>query len=698
MLVCQEMTTVRVIFLCLLGWALSVAGAQTAPHAESVPGIRVGPSYVSLPGPWKFSPGDSPGSGETPLWASPSFDDSAWSGMDLHAKAGQIDPGYGDPEYLKGWSAHGFPRLVGYAWYRLRIHVASATEAVWIKMPDHVDDSYQVYANGQYVGEFGHFTADGVACYRSRAMTFPLPAPDAHGNLLIAIRFYEEPFVLVGGTTGDSGGMHQAPVVGIRAAVQELRARERTGRLLDVIVSIFVSGFLFIAAAGALWIWLIDRPRRTYLWLALGLVSLALPALVIVVAFFTYLLTQGMVNEFTAAFSAIGLVAWIFFWRDWFGLQWGRRMNLLALGLVVLESVAESGIIFSTHIPISLILATMVLRAAGKFALGILLFVALYQGARKDRTGVAVALPPILLLIVSQFSQELISWFRIRTSIFPFGVQITVQDAAHVLLVLVTGALAVRRFIGSQVSQRLERQTIDQEMEQARELQQRVLVPEENTSALFAVQTAYHPARTVGGDFFQVIAYPDDSLLVVVGDVSGKGMAAAMLVAVLVGALRTRADETSDPAEILRTLNERLLGRAGSHFATCVAAHLSPRGVMTVANAGHLPPYVNGVALDLPGSMPLGILPGNRPDVETVALSPGDYISFLTDGVLEARNDAGQLLGFEQTARLSSQPAEAIALAAILHGQDDDITVVGVSLAGVASKGRRDLRMEASPA
>ena len=117
---------------------------------------------------------------------------------------------------------------------------------------------------------------------------------------------------------------------------------------------------------------------------------------------------------------------------------------------------------------------------------------------------------------------------------------------------------------------------------------------------------------------------------------------------------------------------------------------------MTVANAGHLPPYVNGVALDLPGSMPLGILPGSRPDLETVKLAPGDYLTFLTDGVLEARNAAGQLLGFEQTARLSSQPAESIAAAAIQHGQDDDITVVGVRVAPATSEALDSSLMQAA--
>ncbi len=692
------MRTARFVLVCLLTWVLGIAHAQTSTPLSSVTRIHVDKSLVTLSGPWKFAPGDSSREGAGLLWASPGFDDRAWTDMDLHSRAGQIDPGYGDPEYLKGWSAHGFPTLVGYAWYRLRIHVDGPGQPLWIKMPDHTDDSYQVFANGQYVGEFGDFTSDRVKCYRSRAMAFPLPPPDAHGDLLIAIRFYEEPFVLVGGTTGDSGGMHQAPVIGVQEAVQELRAHERTGRILSVIVSIFVSGFLFIAAAGAFWIWLIDRLRRTYLWLALGLVFLALPALVLVVAFFSYVMAQSQVNQFVAGFTALGFIAWIFFWRDWFGLVWNRRMNLIVLTLALLEPVGESGILFSTHIPISIIFVAIAVRAAGKFALGILLFVALFQGARKDRTGALLALPPILLLIVSQFSSELISWFRIRTSIFPYGVQISVTDVALVVLVLVTGALAVRRFIGSQVSQLLERQTIDQELEQARELQQRVLVPEANTSALYAAATAYHPARTVGGDFFQVIPNPDGSLLVVVGDVSGKGVAAAMLVAVLVGALRTCADHTFEPAAILATLSDRLLGRAGNHVATCVVAHLHPGGLMTFANAGHLPPYRNGVALEFSGSIPLGMVPGSRYEVCSVQLNSGDTITFLTDGVLEARNAAGQLLGFDETARLSSQPPESIAAAAIQHGQDDDITVVGIRVRSLLPDGENSRTWEAIPA
>jgi serine phosphatase RsbU (regulator of sigma subunit) len=183
-----------------------------------------------------------------------------------------------------------------------------------------------------------------------------------------------------------------------------------------------------------------------------------------------------------------------------------------------------------------------------------------------------------------------------------------------------------------------------------------------------------------------------------VGDVSGKGVAAAMLVAVLVGAVRTRADETFDPAAILHTLNDRLLGRAGDHFATCVAAHVRPGGTMLIANAGHIPPYRNGIAVELPGSMPLGIVADAEYELHSVALESDDHLTFVTDGVLEARNSAGQLLGFEQLAQLSSLPAEAIAQAAITHGQDDDITIVSVRLCGVARSAEAAPVLRALPA
>jgi Stage II sporulation protein E (SpoIIE) len=487
-----------------------------------------------------------------------------------------------------------------------------------------------------------------------------------------------EPFVLFGGTTGDTGGMHQTPLVGLHDQIESLRAQAMSGRTLGSVTDVFVSLLTLIAAAGAFWIWILDRPRKTYLWLTLSFFFSVAPVAVLLIGFFTYAISQGVVNVLTETFAVLALLCWLLFWRQWFQLARNVRFNLFVTTIVLVNILSQFFIFFSPFISGSSALAALAVRGACDTALGLMLFFLLLQSFRKDRTGALVALVPIILLGIGTLSNELIAWFNIRTSFFPLGIQISVKDVAVTLLVLVVGVLVGRRFVSSQVAERLERLSIDQDLEHASELQQRVLIPEPIHSNIFTVETAYHPARTVGGDFFQIIPYPDGSLLIIVGDVSGKGIGAAMLVAVLVGTARTRAESSPNPTQLLACLNDRMIGRAGGHFATCIAAHISPDGTMHIANAGHIPPYRNGVALDLPGAIPLGIIPGTSYDVATIQLDPGDHLTFLTDGVPEARNAAGSLLGFDETASLSSLPPEAIAQAASAYGQDDDITIVSV--------------------
>jgi phosphoserine phosphatase RsbU/P len=211
-------------------------------------------------------------------------------------------------------------------------------------------------------------------------------------------------------------------------------------------------------------------------------------------------------------------------------------------------------------------------------------------------------------------------------------------------------------------------------------------VPEILHSPAFAVEAEYRPAQTVGGDFFQTLSKPDGSLLVVVGDVSGKGMSAAMLVAVRVGAIRTRADESFDPAAMLTMLNQRLIGRSGGHLATCLVAELRPGGTMHVANAGHLPPYLNGQELDLEGSLPLGAADVIDPSSRIITLEPGDRLTFLTDGVVEAMNSQNELFGFDRARTISNQSAAAIVQRAQAFGQHDDITVLSIKFTGAASE------------
>jgi len=124
----------------------------------------------------------------------------------------------------------------------------------------------------------------------------------------------------------------------------------------------------------------------------------------------------------------------------------------------------------------------------------------------------------------------------------------------------------------------------------------------------FTLTSAYRPAQEVGGDFFQIIPLEGGSTLVILGDVSGKGLKAAMAVSLIVGAARTVAEFSTSPAEILAGLNRRLYGRLQGGFATCVAMRLDADGSCTIASAGHPSPFLNNAELNLPGALPLGLL------------------------------------------------------------------------------------------
>jgi serine phosphatase RsbU (regulator of sigma subunit) len=182
----------------------------------------------------------------------------------------------------------------------------------------------------------------------------------------------------------------------------------------------------------------------------------------------------------------------------------------------------------------------------------------------------------------------------------------------------------------------------------------------------------------VGGDFFQVLPDQNGGLLVVVGDVAGKGLPAAMLVSVLVGAVRTAAAYSHKPDEILAQLNERLLGRTQGGFSTALCAHISADGQVTVANAGHLSPYLDGIEVELPGALPLGVLNDVRYESTRFPLGNSSRLAFYSDGVVEAQNQKGELFGFDRARSISTQPAAAIAEAARQFGQEDDITVVTI--------------------
>jgi serine phosphatase RsbU (regulator of sigma subunit) len=216
------------------------------------------------------------------------------------------------------------------------------------------------------------------------------------------------------------------------------------------------------------------------------------------------------------------------------------------------------------------------------------------------------------------------------------------------------------------------------ELEAAREIQQRLVPASLPALAGYKLEAAYRPAEEVGGDFYQVLSQSDGSALVVVGDVSGKGLKAAMTGALAIGALRTLAAENLGPAALLSRLNRQIRDTQDSGFITCLCTRIGPEGAVTVANAGHLSPYRRGEEIPIDSGLPLGIDAGIEYAETQFRLEPGDTLTLISDGVVEAMNSEGQLYGFERTRAISTQSAGSIASAAQAFGQEDDITVLTV--------------------
>ncbi len=226
-----------------------------------------------------------------------------------------------------------------------------------------------------------------------------------------------------------------------------------------------------------------------------------------------------------------------------------------------------------------------------------------------------------------------------------------------------------------------ERALLAGEMQAAQEIQQALVPASLDTLPGFEIAVAFRPIREVGGDFYNCHVLPGNRQRILIGDVSGKGAAAAMTAAVLIGAAQRR--EFESPAQLLQHLNLVLADMNVQGFATCLCAEIFADGKLTLANAGHLAPYCNGEEIHVQPGLPLGISRDEIYSETSFRISPGAVLTLLSDGVVEAQSANGDLFGFDRTRSLSARPADQIAQAAQRFGQKDDITVLTLSFAPV---------------
>ena len=262
-------------------------------------------------------------------------------------------------------------------------------------------------------------------------------------------------------------------------------------------------------------------------------------------------------------------------------------------------------------------------------------------------------------------------------------------------------AIRVAQLVREQEAEVRQRERIEQELKVAQLIQQQFLPRDLPDLPGWHVAAYYQPARAVGGDFYDFIPLPGDQIGIVVGDVTDKGVPAALVMATTHAILRAEAPRLVAPAEVLERANDLLVEEMPAHmFVTCLYAVLDPgSGRLRFANAGHNLPYLRGeggvTELRATG-MPLGLLPGMRYEEKEVALTGGDGLLLHSDGLAEAHSPDGDMFGFPRLSKLSGDRPAGEELIDLLLAelarftgpgweQEDDITLVTLRRTGGAS-------------
>jgi predicted ester cyclase len=254
---------------------------------------------------------------------------------------------------------------------------------------------------------------------------------------------------------------------------------------------------------------------------------------------------------------------------------------------------------------------------------------------------------------------------------------------------------APSELMGERLEQEVsERARVERELEVARSIQQASLPEEVPELEDWRIDPFYQPAREVGGDFYDFHLLPEGKLGLVVGDATGKGVPAALVMSTTLGMLQStaRALGSPSPGEVLEQVNETLVARVPTNmFVTCFYAILDPiSGSLTYANAGHDLPYLhrNGEAEELRATgMPLGLMPGMEYEEEVASLREGESVLFYSDGLVEAHDPQGQMFGFPRLRALVAKHGEESSLEDFLMEelysfvgegweQEDDITLL----------------------
>ncbi len=591
--------------------------------------------WIDISGNWRTIDGDDM------RYAEPGFDDSVWSEVNLPMP---------------------IPRKPSvFLWLRRTVEIPPNVDLSDLSLTlGAISEAYEVYVNGVMVGATGPLTLEKAQIARPR--TFDLP-PQQRNKLTIAIRVAKFQVRLNRGWEINDKGPHI--LTSTKNAPRNLGSFIIDERRVQRMPRFIVSGLCALMAVLLILVWLSERSRQDLFWLAL-------------------LLWIG-VWEMLDQMLGISLDS----------TPWARPLlpyNLItiALPLAVMAQLALAAFRVPFRWPILLIWLPPLVSFLPLDSMGIPLVVSDYAGAamvlvivlwpwpittedrrpKWERVSYRIAILLALLnhAISWEYGRPLrwLSAFRIVTGPYDWPRYYTVlAGLAFILMVLL-----MRRL----VEDRQSKVHLENEMEAARAVQQLLLSQSIKPPPNYRIDVAYEPAQQVGGDFYWTHTTADGALLLMVGDVSGKGLKAAMLVNLIMGALR-REHETN-PAAILAGLNRAIAGELHGGFVTACCLRAEAGGEVKVANAGHIAPYLAGQETEVASGLPLGLALESDYEETVLHIAPATALTLVSDGVVEAANSKGELFGFDRTRDISNKPAAKIAATAKAWGQNDDITVV----------------------
>ena len=601
-------------------------------HAQTIPILSLAQPQA-LTGQWKFQMGDNPS------WAQPDFDDSSWASTAMPDSVNQ---------------------QFGQRWFRVRVTLPASNPNEQLGLmvgPFGTAFAYEVFANGVRIGKLGELSSFGA-----RLPTVSvLPLAGQPRELLLAFRVLSIPSVYAIPVESSKSATSIGSLTSLETA-QQLWHADRLSRS--------VPGLLLAAAIAMAAIFFLTLPlARTqsseYFWFGI------------------FLLTSLMFRVIPLNPEVLGIDrVWIFnvlMVISLAGPVYGLLFLLRALFLSKITLLAWIGatamMIPATLGPIGQIIGLPVPLALQRtlIFLATCLWFTFYFEVGWRQSTVRGQMRGIHAVLLFHMSATLVQFFALRYAGLTESQNFLLQTVRLFTLLPVTFAMAVLMNMRS-ARLAIDRQRLGREMAAAAEVQSLMLPGSGQVGTETTIDAIYQPASEVGGDFYQILDRTDGTRVALVGDVSGKGLKAAMLVSVAIGALRR--EKSSSPSAILAGLNEALLGQGG--FVTCCCVRYASGGELTVASAGHPSPYCDGQEIDLVAGLPLGIVDGAEWPETQIALSPGAQVTLVSDGVVEAENARRELFGFDRTRDISGKSAQQIADAAKAWGQNDDITVVTV--------------------